>query len=190
MQSLKLTFILLILTNCSTKLNKGNVVTNNENNFELKAIAGQDTISLTNNSKLTVELHNNTNKPFYFATDFDISSNLFPNGDFSSPIRKLAGFDLKFNPVSEWAGIIIENDILSFPKTFTLIKPKSALNYSLDIANHINAYNKEMDADSNKLLPNRWYSLDLLFGQSGKWSSVDTFSGIIKADPIKFYLKQ
>jgi hypothetical protein len=171
-------------------LNKGKVISNSVEDFELKTIAGQDSISLSNNSKFVVQLQNNTDKAFYFATDFDISSNLFPNGDFSSSIRKSAGFYLEFNPVSETAGIIIENDVLSFSKTFALVKPKSVLNYSLDIANHIKAYNKEMPSDTYRLLPNQWYSLSLLFGQSGNSNNVDTFSGTINAIPIKFYLKQ
>lgn len=184
-------FSLILLLSCSTKLNKSNEKTPvSHNGFELIAFAKNDTISLNDSSVLIGQVRNNTDKPFFFADDFEISSNLFPNADFSSQIRKSVGFFIELTPVPKNTGIIIENEIISFPNSFVKVNPKSVLNYKIDFAKHINGYNEEIKTDSFKIVPNSWYTLNLTFGQFGNWNKADTFIGSIKAKPIKFYLKE
>jgi len=184
-------YSLFLLVNCSTKLNRSNETTlNRDDGFELIAITKNDTLSLADSSVLIGQVRNNNDKPFFFSSDFEISSNLFPNADFSSQMRKSVGFLIELAPVPNNTGIVIENDIMSFPNSFVKLNPKSVLNYKIDVAKHINIYNEEVKTDSFKIVPNRWYTLNLTFGHFGNWSKVDTFTGSIKAIPIKFYLKE
>ncbi len=126
----------------------------------------------------------------YVAQDFDIASNLFPNGDFSSRIRKSAGFYFELEPVPADFSIIIENDVLSFPKSFIRLKPNEAFSYELAITNQIEDFNNEHNIDSLKVQTNQWYTLNITYGMGGTWNKLDTFIGTVKAKPLRIYLKQ
>ena len=79
---------------------------------------------------------------------------------------------------------------MSYPKSFTKVDANSVLEYKIELAKHIFEYNNEIKTDSLKITPNKWYTINLTFGHFGNWSQSDTFSGLMKAKPIKFYLKE
>lgn len=190
MQTLRLLIVfgLISFNSCSNKLTKA--TPKSVDDFGLIAIAKNDTISLVASTVLIAQVSNKTKKAFFFSDEFDITSNLFPNADFSSHVRKSASFHLELEPVAPFADITIENDIMSYPKSFTKINPKSVFKYKIELAKHIVEYNNKIKAASSKIATNKWYTLNLTFGQFGNWNQSDTFSGTIKARPIKFYLKE
>ncbi|MFL5740224.1 MAG: hypothetical protein ACJ75B_08400 [Flavisolibacter sp.] len=157
--------------------------------IQLVLSSKNDTMSLSNHDLLKARLINKTHKPIYLAKEFDIASNLFPNGGFTGGTQKSAGFYFELVPIPPNFSIIIENDILTYPESFVRLNPKKAFDYELAVTKQIEDYNKESSLDSFKVKTNCWYTLNITFGMDGPWNKLDTFLGTVKAKPFRIFLK-
>ena len=96
---------------------------------------------------LSIEFKNRSLESIYIPSDFDVISNLWPNG--RKYTRAGGLIILSITPIPKWSEIIIEDIAISPPQTFERIKPNSSISYSFGLEDYLSdfvqAHDKNID---------------------------------------------
>ncbi len=117
--------------------------------IDLNIYSKSDTVKLSNQLLIEIEIKNISEGPVYIPHDFFVTSNILPNGLENNVRGFYVHFDIE--PVSSWATIHIENTARSNYNEFIKLKPKGTKTFSYDLNRHIKYHHDRLSTDSLKV---------------------------------------
>ncbi len=143
----------------------------------------QDTFFLGHRMTVNAKLTNTSSNSISIPIHYTMTSNLFPNGTYADSVFQGGSFYLQMDSLSRFSSITIENLLYKKENQFLEIKPRSSINFKLDVGSHLNSFNQEIDRDSLKIKKGNYYLLQFIYSFTSKEANI--FNGKVISNQIR-----